>query len=327
MEDRIDYDTGEEKEYPTMSGSLLLDSQPLVIIKELACEIGLNEAIVFQQLHYWIRNAQSAKRENNHKRGRWWVYNSIREWQEQFPFWSENTIRRALGKLEEKKLVISAQLSEKKTDRRKWYAIDYEEYTELLKRMANAFTQNEQMDLPKMSKSSYTENTTEIESGACAPPPEPANQQKHGEYFELCAWILYGVKPEHLSGLSKKRRPIVGNLVKVLRTKYGATLDQVRAYWKWYRDVPSDANWQKSPKKQKHPLPSDITDYWSQFMQWYEMELAYAQSMQQQQIEQETKQQPAPAVKEQNGNQRRSMDEIRQNVMGNVIDLSERSER
>lgn len=32
---------------------LLLDSNPLVIIPELAVAVGLNESIILQQLHYW----------------------------------------------------------------------------------------------------------------------------------------------------------------------------------------------------------------------------------------------------------------------------------
>ena len=34
--------------------SLLMTSQPIVINRDLACRIGLNEAIVLQQLHYWL---------------------------------------------------------------------------------------------------------------------------------------------------------------------------------------------------------------------------------------------------------------------------------
>ncbi len=33
---------------------LLLNEQPLVVLPELACKIGLNEAIILQQLNYWL---------------------------------------------------------------------------------------------------------------------------------------------------------------------------------------------------------------------------------------------------------------------------------
>lgn len=36
--------------------SLLFAERPLVINTQLAMKIGLNEAIVLQQLHYWLRD-------------------------------------------------------------------------------------------------------------------------------------------------------------------------------------------------------------------------------------------------------------------------------
>lgn len=39
--------------------SLLMTSQPIVINRDLACRIGLNEAIVLQQLHYWLNETNS----------------------------------------------------------------------------------------------------------------------------------------------------------------------------------------------------------------------------------------------------------------------------
>ncbi|TQR29421.1 DnaD domain-containing protein [Brevibacillus brevis] len=99
---------------------LLLDEQPLVIIPELARLIGLNEAVVLQQLHYWLRISQ------HYHDGRHWVYNTYKKWQEQFPFWSEITIRRIFTGLEKQGLLISANYNEMRADNTKWYSIDYE---------------------------------------------------------------------------------------------------------------------------------------------------------------------------------------------------------
>lgn len=81
-----------------MSKLLLLDEQPLLVMPQLAKEIGLNEAIILQQIHYWIKSPKSGVIINDEK----WVYNSVVQWNEQFPFWSANTIRRALNNLREK---------------------------------------------------------------------------------------------------------------------------------------------------------------------------------------------------------------------------------
>ncbi|KPC98057.1 Replication initiation and membrane attachment [Geobacillus sp. BCO2] len=39
--------------------NLLFDDQPLVILPQLALAIGLNESIVVQQLHYWLKKSEN----------------------------------------------------------------------------------------------------------------------------------------------------------------------------------------------------------------------------------------------------------------------------
>jgi hypothetical protein len=102
---------------------LLLDSQPLLVIPELAAKIGLNECIVLQQIHYW--NEINKKANNNYRDGHYWTFNSIVQWQDQFPFWSKNTIQRTFTNLEKMKLVITGNYNKLKIDRTKWYRIDY----------------------------------------------------------------------------------------------------------------------------------------------------------------------------------------------------------
>lgn len=108
---------------------LLLDEPPLIVLPSLAVKVGLNEAIVLQQLHYWIQQKRAKRQVENFKRGRWWVYNSYRGWREEsFPFWSEVTIQRIFSGLEKSGLVIADYLAEERDDRRKWYTIDYDAY-------------------------------------------------------------------------------------------------------------------------------------------------------------------------------------------------------
>jgi hypothetical protein len=107
--------------------NLLLDDKPLVVIPSLAVAIGLEEAIVLQQLHYWLL------RSKNERDGRKWVYNTLAEWREQFPFWSPQTIRRVLNSLREKEVVITANYNQMNIDRTLWYTIDYDFLSDLLK--------------------------------------------------------------------------------------------------------------------------------------------------------------------------------------------------
>lgn len=99
--------------------ALLYETPPLVVNPELAAAIGLNEAIVAQQLHYWL------ERSSNEHDGHKWVYNTIREWREQFPFWSATTIKRIMASLREKKLVVVEQGVAQSMDRTNWYRLDY----------------------------------------------------------------------------------------------------------------------------------------------------------------------------------------------------------
>ena len=111
--------------------NLLLDSQPLVVIPELATILGLNEAIILQQVHYWLVNNEKAGR--NFEDGYYWTYGSYASWKEQFPFWSEKTIKNTILKLEKLGLLISGNFNKMALDKTKWYRIDYQKLDEIIK--------------------------------------------------------------------------------------------------------------------------------------------------------------------------------------------------
>ena len=79
---------------------LLLNEPPLMILPTLARVIGLNEAIFLQQLHYWL--LKSSTYFENKK----WVYKSIKEWENEFPFWSNSTIKRAINSLKKREVLL-----------------------------------------------------------------------------------------------------------------------------------------------------------------------------------------------------------------------------
>lgn len=114
--------------------SLLLDEYPLIILPSLAEKIGLNEAILLQQIHFWIGKKKHLKD------GRYWVYNTYKEWEKQFPFWSISTIRRAITSLEKQNLLITGNYNKAGFDNTKWYTIDYEG----VESMNRPIVQNEQ---------------------------------------------------------------------------------------------------------------------------------------------------------------------------------------
>jgi hypothetical protein len=105
-------------------GTKLIDESPILVLPSLAETIGLNEAIVLQQIHFWLKTYEKANNQSKFRDGRWWVYNTYEEWQENFPWWSIRTIQRIISSLEEKKLLISEQFEASDWNQRKWYTID-----------------------------------------------------------------------------------------------------------------------------------------------------------------------------------------------------------
>lgn len=101
---------------------LLIEEYPILVLPSLAKKIGLNEAIVIQQVHYWINNPNTGVFIDGFK----WVHNTYEEWQENFPFWSVDTVKRTINSLEKSGLLISAKTSKNPFDHTKSYRVNYE---------------------------------------------------------------------------------------------------------------------------------------------------------------------------------------------------------
>ena len=98
----------------------LIDENPILVMPKLAVEVGLNAAIVLQQLHYWLVKS------NKTIDGKKWLYNTYNEWQKPFPFWGIATVKRIFADLEKRGLVLSANYNQHPMDKTKWYTIDYD---------------------------------------------------------------------------------------------------------------------------------------------------------------------------------------------------------
>jgi hypothetical protein len=179
------------------SSSLLISEKPLVVLPSLATAIGLNEAIVVQQVHYWITHYREVNDRAHYRNGRWWVWNSYSEWKTNFPFWSEATIKRVCLNLEKMGVLMTAHLSENVWDRTKWYTIDYdaldarrqdEDASDASGQVDPMRTaQNEPMrtgQVAPLSSETTTETTTEIKSAVDAnasPPPLPSPKTRRAK--------------------------------------------------------------------------------------------------------------------------------------------------
>lgn len=113
-------------------GKLLIDEQPLQCQPSLAAALGsADEAIVLQQLHYWL-----SRTNNVQKDGHKWIYNSMADWLKQFP-WIKSRARlnRYFDDLENRGLIITGNFNKAKFDKTKWYRIDYDALTDLEQRL------------------------------------------------------------------------------------------------------------------------------------------------------------------------------------------------
>lgn len=174
--------------------SHLLDEPPILVYPTLAKALGINKAIIFQQLHYLMNVTKNAHTLNNFVDGRWWVYNSYPQWQrDYFPWLSTGAIKRLFLELERDGFVLAKQSVKSKADRRKWYSIDYTRWEQFVTTIGTncdhtPSAQNETMDSHKMSQSIGTNLANEVpestakttpidkkkESSAKAPRPKKA---------------------------------------------------------------------------------------------------------------------------------------------------------
>lgn len=109
-----------------MNKRLVNEYYTIPLLPSVANAIGLNEALVLQQLHFftiapddWL--PRFVGREN--RVGRDWLKVSIRKWQRRvFTWWTRQTVANIFDSLEELELIVTLKQPGKTT----WYAVDYE---------------------------------------------------------------------------------------------------------------------------------------------------------------------------------------------------------
>lgn len=179
-----------------------------------AKKYGVTEAILLYNLRYWLRKN---KANGKIKDGRVWTFNSIKAWQELFPYLSERQIQYALQKLEKKNVIIIGNYNQKNFDRTKWYSINEKEFISCVE-------QNCQMDKADLSngvsrfvkaipdnkqdnKQDITETSSEHQIGSVE---EPKKEEK----FDLVKKI------EQLSKDPKQHIRLIGYYLSKQREDY-----------------------------------------------------------------------------------------------------------
>ncbi|WP_052672570.1 hypothetical protein [Aliterella atlantica] len=151
-----------------------LAPHPLLLPPDLAKEIGLHEAVILQQIHYWLEKS------NHLINGYRWIYNTYQAWQQQFPFLSLSAIRRAIARLEGMNLLKTERFDKRQWNQTKWYSINYQRLEVLISSICSnrldRSAQFEQLDSPILSRSS-----TETSASTTSKTTSPYSQQREEE--------------------------------------------------------------------------------------------------------------------------------------------------
>jgi hypothetical protein len=274
-----------------MYSNLLITDHPLMVLPRLAVAIGLNEAIVLQQVHFWCEVYRGKGETNHYHDGHWWIYNTYEKWQENFPFWCTRTIRRTIANLREpqgaskeqparKPLLVVGNFNQKGYDQTLWYRIDYDALRELEsglppeEELLPATGQDVQapcgqdvpLDVDKITQP-IPETTTEITLKSVSkkklgpkPSPTPPSESEvvppsHKVYFavlnEVCKLDIRIADNRGRINRCAKMYREAGYDVELLRKRFG------QGGW-WYKD------WWQGKTRGDPPTPEDIGKHWLQ---------------------------------------------------------------
>jgi len=135
---------------------------------ELEKVFGARKASFINKLNYWLNKCGRNIEDSEAK----WIYNTIKDWAEQFN-WSLSTLKRIIYSLEEEGVIISKKINARKWNHTKWYSIDYNKLNSFLsvdkelrnysdKKRANRLAQKEPIIISNTSNN-YTNRSSNEE--------------------------------------------------------------------------------------------------------------------------------------------------------------------
>jgi hypothetical protein len=275
-----DYRVGDHAQAQSRNGSepkssLLLDERFGVWQPSVATAIGLNGAIVLQQLHYRLTKTDHGRVHAGHR----WIFNTYEEWQKNdFPFWSTRTIQRVLLELETEKLIVTCR-PEGRDSRRKYYRIDYgvldkavgvgASRTRTQERAKLACSNVPKVDVPLITNTSHT-NTSPITpltphggagsplTGSTKPLPIPENQSATKAQLPDASagqdWRA-GKRPLRrlrINGLERLRERIVNEINELYRRDPDGTKQQRLELRQRIKEV--ETEWERKTKRSADEL-------------------------------------------------------------------------
>lgn len=211
----------------------------------LACEYGIEEAILIHHFSYWIE--KNRLNGNNFHDGKYWSYDSVSAMTQQFPYMNQKKLYRVINRLCDIGILEKGNYNKKQYDRTSWYTL-----TELgfsicqkwqihLPKMGNAFDKNgkcisqkEEMDLPKTGNgftqngkpipdtTTYTTTNTDIREDNASFDASHSNSNNEIEFVEV----------EEIQSVDTTSVAVIEKPEKVARAKkfIPPTVEEIRIY-------------------------------------------------------------------------------------------------
>lgn len=174
------------------ASSLLLQEPPLQVLPTLATALGLEAAVVLQQLYFLLQNPKNGRSIGGER----YIFNTYEQWHaDHFPFIPERSLRRIFVRLEKTGLIISCQ-PEGTVSRRKYYRIGmgalahltYGRFSEQREASKLAASKKPSWPLPLTeitNREERNETTGKVLPAACLPEanklPEPSIEEVAAE--------------------------------------------------------------------------------------------------------------------------------------------------
>lgn len=98
----------------------IINEAPLDLLPTLAQEYGVKSALILQHLKDCLDTDTQAIQVE----GKVWIRKTYEEWQEKLPFLPIGTIKQNIYSLEEKNVILSLKMKNRKFDQGKWYTIN-----------------------------------------------------------------------------------------------------------------------------------------------------------------------------------------------------------
>ena len=119
---------------------------------EIAELVGQKAAMIFDFIKYW------SERSGESHEGSLWIFQPIKSFREQFPTFSESSIKRYLKKLEECHLIVTGNYNKIPFDKTKWYAVNYDTFDKV--KMTSSSSSKWSDDEVKMTSSQQVKMTS-----------------------------------------------------------------------------------------------------------------------------------------------------------------------